>query len=130
MNFKNQYLTYDEYCELGGSLEEEEFNLLEYDVRKRIDERTFNRLTRLDVLPYDVKVCVFKMLGIEQSYQVYNDKDKSVTSENIDGYSVSYRQVDKSIIEAKNDELEREIKKYLSNVIVDNVPILYLGVDL
>ena len=123
MDFKNQYLTYDEYYELGGSLEEEDFNLLEYD------ERTFNRLTKLKTIPDEVKICIFRMLGIEKSYQVYEDKDKTIASENIDGYSVSYRQVDKSIVEAKNDELEREIKKYLSDVIVDSVPVLYLGAD-
>lgn len=129
MNFKNQYLTYDEYCELGGSLDEEDFNLLEYDVQKTIDEKTFNRLIKLETIPDELKICIFRMLRIEESYQVYETKDKTIASENIDGYSVSYRQTDKSVIETKNDELEREIKKYLSNVIVDDVPILYRGVD-
>ncbi len=129
MNFKNQYLTYKEYCDLGGSLDETNFNLLEYDAQKTIDERTLNRLTELQYLPNEVKFCIFRMLNIEKSYQVFEDKDKTIASESIDGYSVSYRQADKSIIEAKNDELEREIKKYLSSVVVNGTPILYRGAD-
>ena len=40
MTFDNQYLTYDEYDELGGTLEELPFNLLEYECRKITDRKT------------------------------------------------------------------------------------------
>ena len=43
MTFDNQYLTYSEYQELGGTLAELPFNLLEYESRKIIDEKTLNR---------------------------------------------------------------------------------------
>ena len=44
MEFKGQYLTYEEYLSLGGTLDQTPFNLLEYNARKKIDERTFGRL--------------------------------------------------------------------------------------
>ena len=44
MEFKNQYLTYLEYKNLGGTLGEMPFNLLEFKARKIIDERTLGRL--------------------------------------------------------------------------------------
>ena len=44
MEFTGQYLTYQEYLALGGTLEEMPFNLLEFDARKRIDKRTLERL--------------------------------------------------------------------------------------
>ena len=41
MEFSNQYLTYQEYLELGGSLEETPFNILELEAQKNIDKYTF-----------------------------------------------------------------------------------------
>ena len=46
MEFKGQYLTYQEYKALGGTLDEMPFNLLEFNARKKIDERTFGRLIK------------------------------------------------------------------------------------
>lgn len=128
MDFKGQYLTYDEYEDLEGTLDEVPFNLLEYDARKRIDERTQGRLINVESIPEPVKICVFKMIDILNKYQVIENKDKSISSENIDGYSVTYNHVDKTVIEIKNKECDEIIESYLSYVIVDNVPLLYLGV--
>ena len=38
MKFENQYLTYNEFKELGGNLSEMPFNLLEYRAEKEVDE--------------------------------------------------------------------------------------------
>lgn len=131
MNFKGQYLIHDEYVDLGGTLKEVPFNLLEYDVRKMIDERTFGRLININrkELPQDVKVCVFKMIEIKEKYQSLKSQNKAIVSENIDGYSVTYRKQEESDIKAENRELQDVMKSYLSNVIINNIPILYLGVE-
>ena len=42
MKFKGQYLTYQEYKGLGGTLELTPFNILEFEARRRIDEITHN----------------------------------------------------------------------------------------
>ncbi len=128
MDFSEQYLLYKEYEELNGLLEEVPFNLLEYDARKTLDERTQGRLTKLDNIPYEVKMCVFKMIGIEEKYQSLEAQNKAIVSENTDGYSVSYRKLEKSDIDTKKQELETAMRKYLSKLEVNGIPVLYLGV--
>ena len=130
MNFKGQYLIHDEYLDLGGTLKEVPFNLLEYDVRKMIDERTFGRLIGINwkELPQDVRFCVFKMVEIKERYQTLKSQNKAVASESTDGYSVSYRKQETSDIEAENKELKNVMESYLANVKIDKVPVLYLGV--
>ena len=48
MDFSEQYLTYAEYRSLGGTLDITPFNLLEFEARRKIDIRTFNRLKGTD----------------------------------------------------------------------------------
>lgn len=129
MEFKGQYLTYQEYQLLGGTLEEMPFNLLEFDARKRIDKRTFGRLVDKGQEYKEVKLCVYNMIITLNSYSSYDTQNKAISSESTDGYSISYGTPQKSITEAKNSELEDIIDTYLSNLIVDDVPVLYRGAD-
>lgn len=129
MEFKGQYLTYQEYLALGGTLEEMPFNLLEYNARKKIDERTFGRLVDKGQEYQEVKLCVYNMITILNSYSSYDTQNKAISSESTDGYSISYGTPQKSTTEAKNSELEDVINSYLANVIIDNVPVLYRGAD-
>lgn len=129
MEFKGQYLTYQEYLALGGTLDEMPFNLLEYNARKKIDERTFGRLVDREQEYQDVKLCVYDMITTLNSYSSYDTQNKAISSENIDGYSISYGAPQKSITEAKNSELEDIMNSYLANIVIDNVPVLYRGAD-
>ena len=129
MEFKGQYLTYQEYLALGGTLDEMPFNLLEFNARKKIDERTFGRLVDKGQEYQEVKLCVYNMITTLNSYSSYDTQNKAISSESTDGYSVSYGTPQKSITEAKNSELEDVINSYLANVIIDNVPVLYRGAD-
>ena len=129
MEFKGQYLTYQEYLALGGTLDEMPFNLLEFDARKKIDERTFGRLVDKGQEYQEVKLCVYNMITILNSYSSYDTQNKAISSESIDGYSISYGTPQKSITEAKNSELENIMNSYLANVIIDDVPVLYRGAD-
>nr|DAE35534.1 MAG TPA: Head Tail Connector Protein [Caudoviricetes sp.] len=129
MDFEGQYLTYEEYQSLGGNLDQTPFNLLEYNARKKIDERTFGRLINKGQEYQEVKLCIYNMIAILNSYSSYDTQNKAISSESTDGYSVSYGTPQKSIVEAKNSELEDIIDTYLSNLIVDDVPVLYRGAD-
>ena len=129
MEFKGQYLAYQEYLALGGTLEEMPFNLLEYNARKKIDERTFGRLVDKGQEYQEVKLCVYNMITTLNSYSSYDTQNKAISSESTDGYSISYGTPQKSTTEAKNSELEDVINSYLANVIIDNVPVLYRGAD-
>ena len=129
MEFKWQYLTYQEYLALGGTLEEMPFKLLEYNARKKIDERTFGRLVDKGQEYKEVKLCVYNMITTLNSYSSYNTQNKAISSESTDGYSSSYGTPQKSTTEAKNSELEDIIDTYLSNLIVNDVRVLYRGAD-
>ena len=129
MEFKGQYLTYQEYLALGGTLDEMPFNLLEFNARKKIDERTFGRLIDKGQEYKEVKLCVYNMITTLNSYSSYDTQNKAISSESTDGYSISYGTPQKSTTEAKNSELEDIIDTYLSNLIVDDVPVLYRGAD-
>lgn len=129
MEFNGQYLTYQEYLALGGTLEEMPFNLLEFDARKRIDKRTFGRLVDKGQEYQDVKLCIYNMIITLNSYSSYDTQNKAISSESTDGYSISYGTPQKSVTEAKNSELEDIINSYLANIVIDNVPVLYRGAD-
>ena len=129
MEFEGQYLTYQEYLALGGTLEEMPFNLLEYNARKKIDERTFGRLVDKGQEYKEVKLCIYNMIIILNSYSSYDTQNKAISSEITDGYSISYGTPQKSTTEAKNSELESVIDTYLTDLVVDGVKILYRGAD-
>ena len=129
MEFEGQYLTYQEYLALGGTLDEMPFNLLEFNARKKIDERTFGRLADKGQEYKEVKLCVYNMITTLNSYSSYDTQNKAISSESTDGYSISYGTPQKSTTEAKNSELEDVIDTYLSNLIVDDVSVLYRGAD-
>lgn len=129
MEFKGQYLTYQEFKTLGGTLDEMPFNLLEYNARKKIDERTFGRLVDKGQEYQEVKLCVYNMITTLNSYSSYDTQNKAISSESTDGYSISYGTPQKSTTEAKNSELEDVINSYLANFVIDDVPVLYRGAD-
>ena len=132
MEFTGQYLTYEEYMTLGGTISKMPFNILEFETRKRIDNRTQNRINSIKEKPQEVKLCVNAMINTLVQYVVDNSKgiNKNIASESIDGYSVSFitgSQVQEAI-KSKKSELEDIMQTYLGNVRTsDNIPVLYLG---
>ena len=131
MEFSGQYLKYNEYLELGGSVAETPFNILEFEARRKIDERTFGRLKNVEKKPQEVKMCVFALINSISGYSsCVSSNNKNVASESIDGYSVSYVTGGtlQEIVSSKNAELNDIITTYLFGVIVNNEHILYLGV--
>lgn len=127
MEFENQYLQYSEYIELGGTLTEMPFKILEFEARKKIDERTQRRLLNVSDIPQEVKMCMYKLINTLDVYNRTQEKG-NISSESIDGYSVFYRDVSQTTTQAKNIELDNIIITYLINTVVNNTHILYLGV--
>lgn len=132
MEFNGQYLTYDEYKALGGSLDQTPFNLLEFEARKRIDNRTQNRIKYMSSNPDEIKLCVNAMINTLEQYVADSSKgtNKNIASESIDGYSVSFitgSQIQEAI-KSKKSELEDIMQTYLGDIRTsDNIPVLYLG---
>lgn len=130
MEFSGQYLTYTEYQSLGGSLAEAPFNILEYEARKLIDKYTFGRLKDLDSQVQEVKMCEYKLINTFETYSNFESRYKGVKSENIDGYAITFNDMTKDAISAKNSELQDIISTYLSQCYIDDkIPYLYRGID-
>lgn len=121
MKFENQYLTYNEYKELGGKLIEKSFNLLEYRAEKNIDEMSSNRFKELskEEYPQELKLCLYELIDI-----LHSENNASLTSESVGSYSVTYQSSKESKKAKKNI-----INQYLSEVKVNGVYALYCGAD-
>lgn len=119
MKFENQYLTHDEYLELGGKIIEKPFNLLEYKAEKKIDEMTSNRFRKMTEYPQELKICVYELIDIFNS-----EGNSSVVSESVGNYSKT-RQSKEDVDRIKNDIIIR----YLSELKIDGIYVLYRGLD-
>ena len=129
MEFNNQYLTYEEYKSLGGTLGEMPFNILELKAQQIINERTQNRLKNIEEIPQEVKICVYDLINTMNKYNLSNNSTSSnISSENTDGYSVTYKS-GTELTEEQKKQYDDVMKTDLYGVIVDNTPILYLGVN-
>ena len=135
MEFEGQYLTYDEYIELGGTLTELPFSLLEFNARKYIDKYTFGRLKNLEVQSQEVKLCDYEIVNKLETYSTSSASgavNKNIASESIDGYSVSYANTITStsqIEQGKEIEIQNIINTYLaSSTLEDGTPYLYRGI--
>lgn len=121
MKFENQYLTYNEYKELGGKQVEKSFNLLEYRAEKSIDEMSSNRFKELskEKYPQELKLCVYELIDI-----LHSENNASLTSESVGSYSVTYQSSKESKKAKKNI-----INQYLSEIKINGVYVLYCGAD-
>ena len=129
MEFTKQYLTYEEYQELGGTLNETPFNILELEAQKSIDKYTSGRLKDLDEQIMEVKICILKLVELLNTYNAYNNQDKSISSENTDGYSITYKDADGNVLKSKEQDTRSIIKTYLSECYLANgTPYLFRGV--
>lgn len=73
MDFNGQYLTYDEYRQLGGTLDIMPFNLFELEARTNINRETQNRLLGSDNLLLEVKMCMFRLVDGMAFDSLYKD---------------------------------------------------------
>ena len=137
MEFESQYLTYDEYLELGGTiLKESPFNLLEFKARKQIDKYTFGRLINLDNQIQEVKICMYELINTLENFTNATSSEtmkKGIASESIDGYSVSYASNISSMAQINQSQdavIQDLIYTYLANCkLEDGTPYLYRGKD-
>lgn len=133
MEISEKYLTYKEYKDMGGTLTQTPFTLLEQESSRKIDIRTQNRLSGVEEIPVEVKYCVFNLI---ESLSVYNKlktnmSDKgNIASTTTDGYSESYMTPaqTKELVKSKNNEISEIIKTWLTDIKVNGENLLYPGV--
>ena len=134
MTFEGQYLTKQEYLDLGGSaIQDMPFNLLEFEARRRIDNETFNRLVGGNDIPQEVKICEYELINTIKGYIGDNNTNATngnVASESTDGYSISYITSDKisDVVKSRETELTSIIRTYLLGIVYNNEHLMYCGV--
>lgn len=125
MEFSGQYLTFLEYLDLGGTLKQTPFNLLEFEARKKIDGMTQCRLVGKENIPNEVKLCMFNILEKLTSY--IEKPNSNISSESVGSYSVTYKDI-KQIVEEKSYEIDSIILDDLYGIIFDGEHLIYRGV--
>ena len=132
MTFEGQYLTYAEYQALGGSaIGETPFNLLEFEAKRQIDIRTFDRIKNSETIPQEVKICEYALINGLQDFAIaISNASSGLKSENTDGYSISYISASEisDIVKSKQNEIEDIIRTYLLGVVLNGEHLMYRGV--
>ena len=105
------------------------FNILELKARQVINERTQNRLKNIEEMPQEVKICVYDLINTMNKYNLSdNSTSSNISSENTDGYSVTYKSGTEMTAEQKA-QYEDVMLTDLYGVIVNGEAILYLGAN-
>ena len=130
MNMSPRYLTYEEYTDVGGTLDETEFNYYAYEAESYIDWYTFNRLHNNKEIPDAVKRCEVYLikfiqerlsaLGVSMggdSGSSAKNPIMSMMSQSNDGVSVSYGNMSAKDANASlYKEVEQTIQRQLAGV--------------
>jgi len=121
------YLTYDEYTEMGGTLDETLFDNLRLDAQGYIDWHTFNRLWNETEIPERVKICMYQLIALlnvtnntlmpdVQSTHGIN-VNAQITNQSNDGVSSTYAVFSAEMLyEKAKKEIDSCISRYLMGV--------------
>ena len=147
------YLTYEEYQNMGGTLDETAFNDFEFEAECIINWYTFNRLKNETEWPVEVQRCMFALIKLaklkadsmvlgSQSTQVTDDQGHTTTtttmsaiaSQSNDGVSISYNMVSATQLfqslspRMRGGEVENTVQMYLQGVMNSlGQKVLYRG---
>ena len=134
------YLTYEEYQNMGGTLDETAFNDFEMEAETLVDWYTFNRLQKDTTYPAKLKQCVYKLIKMAQERQAAlslgeaasgdsTESAASIASRSNDGVSISYNVMNASqVFDTLKDEMGKTVKMYLNGVVNElGRKVLYRG---
>ena len=133
------YLTYEQYRQYGGTLDETTFGDFEFEARTQVDWYTFNRLQKETTFPEAVTRCMYKLIQLLQraaeAGQISSDVDDeapiqaAISSQSNDGVSVSYNLLSaKDVVDTVQDDIKLAVNHYLSGVINSlGQKVLYRG---
>lgn len=143
------YLTFEEYVEYGGTLEETAFNDLEFDAESTVNWYTFNRLKRDEwkeaLETEELKRCMYQLIRFKQmedellaassggaGWGVGWTKEAGITQETNDGVSTSYNTLSSGeLLTHFNGAKTKEelMDKYLGSIMNDlGRRLLYRGI--
>lgn len=101
------YLTYEEYTDMGGTLDEAAFNDLEFDAESTVNWYTFNRLKRTEwakvLESEELKRCMYQLIRLKAAenellassgggagWGIGWSKEAGITEESNDGVTTKY----------------------------------------
>jgi hypothetical protein len=131
------YLTYEEYQNMGGTLDETTFNDLEFEAEALVNWYTFNRLKKDTTFPEELKRLMKYLINNAQANpisSVTNDaagvSTSVVSSQSNDGVSVSYNVLSaKDTMEALKASSAEAVQRYLQGVMNEaGQLLLYRGI--
>lgn len=122
------YLTYEEYTNMGGTLDSTAFVNYEAESEMWVNWYTFNRLKTLQTFPDELKKCIFRLIDLAKAHaDLINGVSNSngtagIASQSNDGVSISYNTISASEAFAslnntsKGNVIESTIRLYLNGV--------------
>ena len=135
------YLSYEEYQNMGGTLDETAFNDFEFEAECIVNWYTFDRLKNETEYPVELQRCMYALIKMaklksdsmnlgQQTTQTTDSQgnvttvtvNAAIASQSNDGVSVSYNTVQASAVfeklspRVKGGEIDNTIKMYLWNV--------------
>ena len=139
------YLTYEEYKQYGGTLDEPTFNQLSFKCQKMIDAMTAERVKKMKEFPEAVKRCMFELMNQEEIFSKNmtdlvggssSSNGKVIASFSTDGYQESYgggSDNTGSYLRKMREDLDSLQKTTISDMLAyerddNNTKLLYRGV--
>lgn len=131
------YLTYAEYQNMGGTLDETTFNDLEFEAEAIVNWYTFNRLKNDTVFPDELKRLMKYLINLAYSQAGILDasgsgdgtSNKAIASQSNDGVSISYNVLSaKDMMDAVKTQSKQAVQMYLQGVMNEaGRKLLYRG---
>lgn len=123
------YLSYDEYKNYGGTLDETTYNKFAFEAESLVDYYAFDRLKNDTVIDESVKRLVFALIDIAQKKEATlalgvssnsseNGDNVYITRQSNDGVDTTYNGMSAATLyQLCKQEVSRTVQRYLSNVV-------------
>lgn len=134
------YLTFEEYQNMGGTLDQTAFTDFEMEAEAIVDWYTFNRLQNDSTYPTKLKQCMYKLIKLAQERQAAlslgestqeqsTEGNVSIASRSNDGVSISYNVMSaKDVFDTLKDDMKTTVQMYLNGVVNElGRKVLYRG---
>ena len=120
------YLSYTEYKELGGTMNESTFNKNEFEIENKIDYLTNGRIKNLSQVPQAVKMLCFR-LGTSFWEKVDIDAPNNLTSYSNGIESFGYANTTTSSQSSSISVIDKQINNLVAEYLWEYPELLYRG---
>ena len=120
------YLSYSEYKELGGTMNEATFNKNEFEIENKIDYLTNGRIKNLSQIPQAVKMLCFR-LGTSFWEKIDIDAPNNLTSYSNGIESFGYANTTASSQSSSISVIDKQINNLVAEYLWEYPELLYRG---